>query len=333
MFEHKHHPRVKKEAHLHGESGTHHHDHRSTERKLLRVVIVLTFVMMVAEIVWGILSNSLALLSDAFHMLTHFGALAVSLLSIEMAVRMNHRDKTFGYWRVEILSALFNGLTLLPIIGFIVYRAYLRLVHPETVIVSQMFVVAVIGLIVNLICALILSGVSREDFNIRSAFLHMIGDTASSVGVVLAAVIIHFTNWYFLDPLVSVLIAAVILFWSLGLIRESVNILLESVPKGIQINEVREAILGIPEIKEIHDLHIWQITSSMYALTAHVVVENIPIAETRSIMEKINRILDERFHITHANIQFEPHLPAYDRHGEGRPEMSPSRTVSKKEIP
>jgi len=331
MFEHKHHPREKKEVHLHEGDGTHHHRHRATERKLLRVVIVLTFVMMAAEIIWGILSNSLALLSDAFHMLTHFSALTVSLVSIEVAVRMNHRDKTFGYWRIEILSALFNGLTLLPITGYILYKAYQRFENPEMVVVSQMFVVAVIGLAVNVLCALILAGVSREDFNIRGAFLHMIADTASSVGVVIAAVIIHFTNWYFLDPLVSVLIAVVILAWSLSLIRESVNILLESVPKGINIQEVRDAVLGIPEVKDIHDLHIWQITSSMYALTAHVAVENIPIAETRSIMVKINRILDERFHITHANIQFEPHLSAYDRHGEGRAEESPRHPVSKEE--
>ena len=171
-----------------------------------------------------------------------------------------------------------------------------------------MFIVAVIGLVVNLLCALILADVSRDDFNIRGAFLHMIGDTASSLGVVLAAVVIHYTDWTFLDPLMSVLIAMVILIWSINLIRESVDILLEAVPKGIKIKEVNEAILLIPEVCDIHDVHIWQITSKMYALTAHVGVENIPILKTQFILEKINKILDERFHITHVNIQFEPFI-------------------------
>jgi cobalt-zinc-cadmium efflux system protein len=310
MFEHRHHPRIKK-GHAEHEHGGHHHqhDHRQTEKSRLRIVIFLTFVMMVAELVWGFLSNSLALLSDAFHMLTHFGALAVSLISIEIATRLKSRDKTFGYWRVEILSALFNGLTLLPIMAYILYEAYVRFMHPEKVVVLQMFVVALFGLVVNLVCALILADVSREDFNIRGAFLHMIGDTASSVGVVAAAVTIHFTGWTFLDPLVSVLIAVVILIWSVGLIRESVDILLEGVPRGIRIKEVNEAIVNIPEVRDIHDVHIWQITSKMYALTAHVGVENIPIMETRTILEQINQILDERFHITHINIQFEPYIP------------------------
>ena len=307
MFDHKHHHRRRKEDRRHSHGGhAHSHDYRSLEKKRLRIVILLTFIMMVAELVWGYLANSLALLSDACHMLTHFGALTVSLISIEIATRLKSRDKTFGYWRIEILSALFNGITLLPILAYILYEAYKRFVRPESVIVSQMFVVAVIGLVVNLISAAILADVGREHFNLRGAFLHLIGDTASSVVVVFAAVTIHYTGWNYLDPLVSVLIAAVILIWSIGLIRESVDILLEAVPRGLNLREVNDAILKIPEVNDIHDVHIWQITSKMYAMTAHVAVRNIPIAETRSILEAINGILDERFHISHTNIQFEP---------------------------
>ncbi len=212
MFDHQHHPREKgaHRHHDHGGAHHHHHHHRVTEKERLRLVILLTFVMMVAEMVWGVLSNSLALLSDAFHMLTHFGALAVSLISIEVATRLKSRDKTFGYWRVEILSALFNGITLLPIMAYILYEAYQRFKHPEAVVVSQMLVVAVIGLVVNLVCAMILAGVSKEDFNLRGAFLHLLGDTASSGGVVLAALAIHFTGWTFLDPAVSAYILEVI---------------------------------------------------------------------------------------------------------------------------
>lgn len=308
MFEHRHHPKEKKAHRHHAHDGHHHHhDFRTLEKQRLRVVLVLTLVMMIAELVWGYLSNSLALLSDAFHMLTHFGALAVSLISIVIATRLKSRDKTFGYWRVEILSALFNGITLLPILAYILYEAYHRFKNPESVIVSQMLVVAFLGLLVNLICAMILAGVSREDFNLRGAFLHMIGDTASSGGVVLAAVIIHYTSWNFLDPLVSVLIALVILIWSVGLIRESVNILLEAVPRGIKLKEVQQAVLEIPAVRDIHDVHIWQITSKMYALTAHVGIENIPIQETKEILEEIHDLLDARFHISHVNIQFEPY--------------------------
>jgi cobalt-zinc-cadmium efflux system protein len=317
MFEHRHHPKEKKKDRAHSHEGHHHHDFRTVEKRRLWIVILLTFAMMVAEFVWGILSNSLALLSDAFHMLTHFGALAVSLISIVVATRLKSRDKTFGYWRVEILSALFNGITLLPVMGYILYEAYQRFKNPEDVIVSQMFMVALVGLVVNLACALILADVSREDFNLRGAFLHMIGDTASSVGVVLAAVAIQFTDWTFLDPLVSVLIALVILVWSVGLIRESVNILLESVPRGIHLNEVKEAISDIPRVRDIHDVHIWQITSKMYALTAHVGVENIPIEATQEILVGIHDVLDHRFHISHVNIQFEPYLENSEEQGQG----------------
>ncbi len=317
MFDHQHHPREKGRHSHHDHTGGHHHrHHRVTEKERLRLVILLTFVMMVAEMVWGYLSNSLALLSDAFHMLTHFGALAVSLISIEVATRLKSRDKTFGYWRVEILSALFNGITLLPIMAYILYEAYQRFKNPEAVVVTQMFIVAVIGLVVNLVCAMILAGVSKDDFNLRGAFLHLLGDTASSGGVVLAAVAIHFTGWTFLDPAVSVLIAMVILVWSVGLIRESMNILLEAVPRGINIGDVQAAIFEIPEVDDIHDVHIWQITSKMYALTAHVAVKNIPIMETHNILHKINGILDQRFHITHTNIQFEPYIPQSDAEDE-----------------
>ncbi|MDX1765097.1 MAG: cation diffusion facilitator family transporter [bacterium] len=308
MFEHRHHPKEKGAHRHHAHDGHHHHhDFRTVEKKRLRIVIVLTLVMMVVELVWGFLSNSLALLSDAFHMLTHFGALAVSLISIIIATRLKSRDKTFGYWRVEILSALFNGITLLPIMAYILYEAYHRFRHPEAVVVSQMLVVASLGLVVNLVCAAILADVSRDDFNLRGAFLHLIGDTASSGGVVLAAIIIHYTNWTILDPLVSVLIALVILVWSVGLIRESVNILLESVPRGIKLKEVKQAVMEIEAVREIHDVHIWQITSKMYAMTAHVGIENVPIQETKEILEHIHHVLDSRFHISHVNIQFEPY--------------------------
>ena len=308
MFEHRHHPKEKGAHKHHSDDGHHHHhDFRTVEKKRLRIVIVLTLVMMIVELIWGFLSNSLALLSDAFHMLTHFGALAVSLISIVIATRLKSRDKTFGYWRVEILSALFNGITLLPIMAYILYEAYHRFRHPEAVVVSQMLVVALLGLVVNLVCAAILADVSRDDFNLRGAFLHLIGDTASSGGVVVAAIIIHYTSWTFLDPLVSVLIALVILVWSVGLIRESVNILLESVPRGIKLKEVQQAVLNIPAVREIHDVHIWQITSKMYALTAHVGIENVPIQETKEILEEIHDVLDSRYHISHVNIQFEPY--------------------------
>jgi cobalt-zinc-cadmium efflux system protein len=238
-------------------------------------------------------------------MLTHFGALLMSLLAIVIASRFKSEEKTFGYWRAEILTALLNGITLIPIAGFILYESYQRFLHPEGIEDIPMLIVAFVGLLVNLVSAASLWGVGKKDINIRGAFIHMIGDTLSSVAVIIAGILIYFTGWLIVDPIASVIISVMILLWSIGLIKESVHILLESVPKGINIDEVASVINGINQVKDVHDIHIWQITSEMYSMTCHVVLEEITLSESGKILHQIHHLLDERFHITHSNIQLE----------------------------
>lgn len=305
-MEHGHHPKIADHDEHHDHS--HEHVHRGVEKKRLTMVAVLTGSMMVVEGIGGYVTNSLALLSDAFHMLTHFGALMISLSAIIIATRFQSEDKTFGYWRAEILTALLNGVTLVPIVGYILYESYQRYMHPEPIRDTIMIAVAFVGLIVNIVSALALWGVGKEDINIRGAFLHMIGDTLSSVAVIIAGLIIYFTNWVVVDPIASVVISIMILIWSAGLIYESVHVLLESVPKGMKVDEVERLIKSVSGVKDVHDIHIWQITSGMHSLTCHVIVRNMNISEAQGILEQIQATLDKQFHITHANIQLEHSL-------------------------
>lgn len=301
-----HHPRLQQHA-----AGPHHsHEpagYRGTERRRLLIAMALTASMMVVEAVAGVLTNSLALIGDAGHMLTHFAALAISFTAILIATSPASRRRTFGLFRTEILAALLNGVFVLLISLYIFYEAYLRILRPETIATGEMLVVAVAGLIVNLAAAAILHKASREDINVKSAFIHLIGDTLSSVGIIAAAVVIMFTGWYFLDPLVAVFIGIVILYWGYKLIRDSVDILLESVPKGIDIQSLKAcACSHDARIKDIHDIHVWQITSGMYAMTAHIVVDDMKLSESMAILTSIRECMDRHFHITHVNIQFEP---------------------------
>lgn len=283
----------------------HPHEHRVVERKRLKIVTLLTGSMMVVEVIGGIITNSLALLSDAFHMLTHFGALLISLLAIVIATRLKSEDKTFGYWRAEILTALFNGITLIPIVGYILYASYQRFLDPQEIKGIPMLAIAFTGFLVNLFSAVILWGVGREDINIRSAFLHMIGDTLSSMAVIGAGILIYLTGWLIIDPIASIVISMMILGWSIDLIYESVHILLESVPKGIKVEEVATNIKGIDNVKDVHDIHIWQITSGMYSMTCHVVLDEMPFPQMQGLLRQIHHLLEERFYIHHAIIQLE----------------------------
>ena len=312
---HHHHDDVEHHHHK-GEMFGHHHGvgspqdeigHRASDKRRLLFTIVITGSMMVVELVGGILTNSLALISDAGHMFTHFFALAVSYTAIVFAVRPASKDRSFGYYRVEVLAALFNGITLLLITAYIFWEGYKRILAPEPIEELPMFVVAVVGLVVNLISAVILSGTDRGDLNLKSAFLHMIGDTASSIAIVAGAIVIYYTNWLIVDPLLSVLIAILILIWSMRLLKDSINVLLESAPKHIKSDDVGSVLLdcGKPEVKGVHDIHVWEITSKMYSMTAHVIVNDIKVSDTNKLLERINHTMDERFGIQHTNIQFE----------------------------
>lgn len=297
-------------------SEAHHHDHgseaasylhRPKARKRLLWAMILTGSMMVVEGIGGVLSGSLALLSDAGHMLSHFFALGTSFLAIFIASKKVSNRFSFGLYRAEVLSALLNGATLLLIVIYIVYESYQRFMDPRPIATGSMFWIALIGLIVNLATALILHDVEKGDINVRGAFFHMLADTASSFGVVGGAVVIYFTHWLWMDPLLSLLIALVITVWSWNLLGDSILVLLESTPRHIDAGEVISALKKqFHQIQAVHDLHIWEVTSHMYSLTAHVIVaHSLRLSDCERLRGDINHILDERFHITHTNIQFE----------------------------
>lgn len=277
----------------------------SGDLKRLSGSIVLTALVMLIEAVGGVVSNSLALLSDAGHMLTHLLALFISLLALIFSTRPPTSKKTFGFYRLEILAALLNSLLLLLVTLWIFYQAYQRFYFPQPVASTEMFVIGLVGLATNLITAFLLSGATRKGLNLQSAFLHMIGDTLSSLGVVAAAGVIYFTQWWFLDPLLGVLLSIVILFWAFKLMMESINILLEAAPKEIDPAQVVEAVMVIKEVRDVHDVHVWTLTSGMYALSAHVVAKDMSLKESGRLLKTINSLLCQRFKIGHAAIQFE----------------------------
>ncbi len=303
---HEHKPKIKDEHQHHNHNGHHgKYSHRPKEKGRLKFVIYLTGITMIVEVIGGVISGSLALISDAGHMFTHAFALLISLVAIGLASKPADMRKTFGYYRIEILAALFNSISLVFITGWIFYEAYQRIIHPLPIKVTEMLIVSTAGLIVNIVSAVILVGVSKEDLNVRSAFIHMVGDTASSVGIILGAVIILYTGWAIIDPILSVLIGVVILIWAWNLARESLHILLEAVPRKVNVEKVKEEILKFEGVMEIADLHIWTVTSNMYSLMAHIRVEDGRISERKILIEAINQMLDHKFDIVHTSLQFE----------------------------
>lgn len=265
----------------------------------------LTGVVMLVEVAGGLITNSLALLSDAGHMLTHLLALSISFLAMIFSSKPATLEKSFGFYRLEILAALLNGFVLFLVTIWIFYEAYHRFLAPEPVASTEMLLIAVVGLVTNVVTALFLSQAGRKDINVKSAILHLAGDTFASVGVVLGAVVIMYTHWLWVDPVLSVLISVLILYWAVQLIREAIDILLEAAPKEIDPAQVVAAVKVIDAVHDMHDVHVWTLTSGMYALSAHVVVLNMPLKETAPLLKKINFLLCQQFKIGHAAIQFE----------------------------
>jgi cobalt-zinc-cadmium efflux system protein len=296
---HEHRPKTK-------DSLGHLEDYRSVEQRKLKLTMAITGSVMVVEVVGGIMTRSLALLSDAGHMFTHFFALGVSFAAIRLACTAPCHHRTFGFYRAEVLAALFNSLFLFAVTAYIHFEGIKRLMHPEPVLGLQMLVVAVIGLVVNIASVLILRGSARDDLNIKGAFLHVMADTVSSVVIIVGAVVIYFSGWNVIDPLLAIGISAVIAVWAWGLLKDSVNILLEVAPRGVRADDVSaELRKAIPEIREIRDIHIWVITSNMYSMTAHIALDPAAAAEASGILERINRLLDEKYDIEHTTIQFD----------------------------
>jgi cobalt-zinc-cadmium efflux system protein len=288
------------EAHHHQHDHAHHH---ASNRRRLSVVLALTVIYMIAEVVGGLLTNSLALLSDAGHMLADVAALVLALLALWFAARPITPKKTYGYYRMEILAALANGVALVVISLLISYEAYARIKRPEAVGFRGLMLVAGGGLVINLISAWLLHSASAENLNMRGAFLHVIGDMLGSVGAIIAGFIIWQWGWTIADPVISVVICLLILYSSWQLIRESMNILLEGTPSHISVRAVIEAMHAVAGVTDVHDLHVWTISSGKEALSAHVTLE--PGASHRAALDALQKRLRDEFNIGHLTIQIE----------------------------
>lgn len=283
-----------------------HHHHRTENLSRLRLALILTALGMLFEFVGGFLSNSLSLLSDAGHMLTHLFALGMSYGAILLAMRPSNKKRTYGFYRAEILAAFINGIVLIFISGYLVYEAVRRFMSPEKVNVKEMLLVAGFGLVINGISTYLLAKTDSHDLNIRSAFLHEIGDMISSIAVVGAGIVIFYTGNSIIDPLISFLICVLIVIWAIRLIMDSANILLEATPAHLDIEEVIAVLKNeVPGVHEVRHMHAWTIATAMYALTAQVVIEDCKVSDANELLEKINKLLEERFRVEHTNIQFE----------------------------
>lgn len=272
--------------------------------KSLKIVFVITAFYLIIEVIVGFLSNSLALLSDAAHMLTDVGGQALALFAIWMTSRPRNNRKTYGYYRVEILSALINALVLIAISAFILFEAWQRFKNPPAVAGMPMLIVAFCGLIINLISMKMLSAGSKESINIKGAFLEVMSDMLSSVGVIIAGVVILTTEWLYIDPIMSALIGLFILPRTFNLLKESVDILLEAVPADIDYRSVEKYITERPGIKSLHDLHVWTITSGITALSVHIIMkEETSFSEISDIVSDIKEHLNTEFKIAHTTIE------------------------------
>ncbi len=297
-------------------SHEHGHDHgrdqlhsrtfgREGGKRDLLIALGITVLMMVVEVIGGLLSNSLALLSDAGHMLTDNLAILLSFFAVKFSALPATDRKTFGFYRLEILAALINGIILVLLSLYIVYHAYLRIMNPQPVAGKLMLVVAAVGLVANIIGAVVLTKHRHTNLNIRGAYLHILGDALSSVGVVIGGIVIIYTGWYFVDPMLSILISLVIIYGAWALVKESVSILLESVPAHLNIETVASEIQRIEGVREAYHIHIWTITSGVYAMSAHVLIDDQLVSGSRDILDRIRTLLADKFKIMHSTIQLE----------------------------
>ena len=281
------------------------HDHtHGMAKQTLRLAFFLSLIILAAELGGGIISHSLALLSDAGHVFTDIFALGLAWFATAQAERPANAAKTFGYHRVGILAALINAFTLIVIAAWIVFEAVQRFQHPEPIQPLIMFVSAAIGIAVNLYIGF---GLRKEEgnLNVRAAALHVFGDVGASVGVIVAGLVILLTGWMPIDPLLSIGIAVLIAFGAWSILRETADILLESTPKEINLSALVDDMKRIPEVKNVHDLHVWSITSGMYALSAHVQTTNLPLKECGPVLQRLEGMLHDRYRIGHSTLQFE----------------------------
>ena len=275
----------------------------SNPEKRLRLSLAVTTLILAAEVTGGLLSNSLALLSDAAHNLTDIFALGLSIVAAKISKRPSDHRATYGYQRVGVLAAVINGLCLLLIALFVFFESYRRLISPPQIDIPLMLTIAVVGFIGNLVAALII-GRGHEDLNIKSAWLHMLGDTLSSVGVIASGVIIYFTGWVYADPIASLLIGVGIIVGGMGVVKEALGIFLEMTPQGFHAEEIAKRICDMPEVMGIHDVHIWSVAHKRIAFSAHIWVHDQRLSEVQVTRKKIELLLSD-MGVGHTMLQFE----------------------------
>jgi len=284
---------------------SHAHSHHAATGNVLRWSLAATVLLVAVEVAAGIQAHSLALLSDAGHNFTDALALLLAWFGFYLQSKPADENKTYGYHRAGVLAAFVNALTLVLLSAWIFYEGIGRLRRPQAVHEGVMIAVAALGLVVNGGIMLALRGASRDDLNIRSAFVHMLGDALGSIGIIAGAVVMRYTGWEQIDPVLSILIGVLIVWTAWGIIRESLNILLEALPRGIDLREVIRRMRVVDGVLDVHDLHIWSLGSSTHALSCHVLIADVPPSSSDAILQRLNGMLAERFHISHTTVQFE----------------------------
>ncbi|WP_379142239.1 cation diffusion facilitator family transporter [Paenibacillus sp. sgz500992] len=290
----------------HNHSGhSHSHSHAPDNLKGLLIALIITGSIMLLEFFGGLVTGSLALLSDSGHMLGDTVSLALSLVAMIFAVKPPSLKNSYGYYRFEIMAALFNGVTLFIIAGFIIWEAYQRFFSPPEVASGTMMIIAAVGLLANLVSAWSLMRKSnvQENINVRSAYLHIVSDALGSVGALLAGLIMKLFSWYIADPIISVLVALLILRGAWGVIQQAFHILMEGTPLNVNTRDVQEALLRIDGVVEVHDLHIWTITSGLDALSGHLLIQDHK--DHQRVLQEATSLVEETFSIQHSTLQIE----------------------------
>ncbi len=267
--------------------------------KKLRLATYIAIFFMLLELVGGIVANSLALISDALHMFTDVGAFVLSLIVLKIAKRPSSSEMSYGYKRAEVLGALASGLTLWALCGVLIYEAIMRIITPHEVSGGIVFVIATFGLLSNIAMMKILHSHHKdEQLNVKAAYLHVLGDLLGSIGVIVSGILIYFTYWNIIDPLITLLFTVVILFSSGKILKKTIKILMEGTPSGIKYEEVKEDLLILKDVKEVHDLHIWSISTKHLALSAHLVSE-------RDVTQEAIELIQRKYKIFHTTIQID----------------------------
>lgn len=276
------------------------------ESRNLFITVWLNFTIAIAELIGGFFSNSLSLISDALHNLSDASAMLITYIALKVSKKKATEKHTFGYKRIQILAALFNAVTLVVICVFLIFEAYERFQDPQTVKTTPMLIVAVIGLIANLISVLLLQKFSTSNLNIKAAYLHLIGDTLSSVAVIVGAILMMYFGWYWVDPLITVLISLYIIKETYHILVETYQILMQSAPGNIKIEKLRNYIKTIEGVKDIHHIHLWSLTDQQIHFEAHIeFLDDLKVSECQPIYKQISEGLEHRYGINHVTLQAE----------------------------